>query len=442
MQAQAAECAPDHGVEVSARIGLNSGEVLVRAIGNDLSMDYDAIGPTVHLASRMEQLASPGTIRLTVATAGLAEGFVELGELGRVPVKGLSQPVETFDLHRASGRRGRASRQRPAGASRPSSAARTNWSALDRARELAAAGQGQMVALIGDPGVGKSRLFYEFTRSRANAAVAGAGGHVGLIGQGGLLGSGCRLAQDLLRRLRLTTIGGSAPRRSLGKVLMLDEALRSVLPAVLALLDLPVGDVAWQTLDPPQRRRRTLDGLKALLVRESQRQPLALVFEDLHWIDGETQALLESLVESMPTCRMLLLLNYRPEYRHSWGSRAHYTQLRLDPLEAKGAQELLTGLLGDAPELLELKLRLLEASDGNPLFMEEGVRMLVDTGVLSGTRGAYRSIRRPDEIEIPASVAAIIAARIDRLGAAEKTALQLAAVIGEEVPLAAARGHI
>jgi predicted ATPase len=183
---------------------------------------------------------------------------------------------------------------------------------------------------------------------------------------------------------------GDDPRRSaekvLGKVLMLDEALRPVLPAVLALLDLPVEDAAWQALDPPQRRRRTLDGLKSLLVRESQLQPLAVVLEDLHWIDGETQALLESLVESIPTCRMLLLVNYRPEYRHDWGSRAHYAQLRIDPLEAVGAAELLSDMLGDAPDLAELKRRLLGASEGNPLFLEESVRILVDTGALCGVR--------------------------------------------------------
>jgi pimeloyl-ACP methyl ester carboxylesterase len=171
-------------------------------------------------------------------------------------------------------------------------------------------------------------------------------------------------------------------------------------------------------------------------VRESHRQPFALVLEDLHWIDGETQALLENLVESMPTCRMLLLVNYRPEYRHGWASRAHYTQLRIDPLDVAGADELLEGLLGAAPDLSELKDRLLEASEGNPLFLEESVRILVETGVLSGARGAYRMMRRPEEIEIPASVVAIIAARIDRLDAAQKTMLQLAAVMGEDVPLA------
>ena len=434
MQVQAAALRGAHGVEVSVRVGLNSGEVLVRAIGNDLSMDYDAIGQTVHLASRMEQLASPGTIRLTAATANLAEGFVDLRALGPVPVKGLSQPIEAFDLLDVGAARTRLQASAIRGLT-PFVGRGSELSTLDRARELAAAGQGQMVALVGDPGVGKSRMLYEFTRSGRMRPW--------LVLEGTSVSSGMASSWapviDLLKNY-FAIAPGDDPRRSaervLGKVLMLDEALRPVLPAVLALLDLPVEDAAWQALDPPQRRRRTLDGLKGLLVRESQRQPLALVFEDLHWIDGETQALLDSLVESLPTCRMLLLVNYRPDYRHGWGSRAHYTQLRIDPLEAAGAEELLSSLLGDAPDLAELRHRLLEASEGNPLFLEESVRGLADTGVLAGERGAYRLTRRPAEIEIPASVAAIIAARIDRLGAAEKTVLQLAAVVGEEVPLA------
>jgi class 3 adenylate cyclase/pimeloyl-ACP methyl ester carboxylesterase len=433
MQAQAAALRAAHGVEVSVRVGLNSGEVLVRAIGNDLSMDYDAIGPTVHLASRMEQLASPGTIRLTAATADLAEGYVDLQALGRVPVKGLSQPIEAFDLIGVGAARTRLQAAAARGLT-PFVGRREEVSALDRARALAATGQGQMVALIGDPGVGKSRLFYEFTRRAVMRPW--------LVLEGVSVSSGRATSwapvADLLKSYFAIT-PADEPRHSaekvLGRLLMLDEALRPVLPAVLALLDLPVEDAVWQALDPPQRRRRTLDGVKAVLVRESQRQPLVLVFEDLHWIDGETQALLDSLVESLPTCRMLLLVNYRPDYRHGWGSRAHYTQLRIDPLEAAGVEALLSKLLGEAPELAELKQRLLEASEGNPLFLEESVRGLVDTGVLAGERGAHRLTRRPDEIAIPASVAAIIAARIDRLGAAEKTVLQLAAVIGEDVPL-------
>jgi class 3 adenylate cyclase len=434
MRIEAAELRGARGVEVSARIGLHSGEVLVRAIGNDLSMDYDAIGPTVHLASRMEQLASPGTIRLTAATAGLAEGFVDLHPLGQVPVKGLSHPVEAFDLLGVGAARTRLQAAAGRGLT-PFVGRKDELAALDRARELAAAGQGQIVALVGEPGVGKSRLFYELTHSARMRPW--------LVIEGTSVSSGSASSWapvvDLLKPY-FDIAQGDERRRSaekvLGKILLLDETLRPILPAVLALLDLPVEDAAWQALDPPQRRRRTLDGLKALLVRESQRQPLALVLEDLHWIDGETQALLDSLVESMSTCRLLLLVNYRSEYRHGWGSRAHYTQLRIDPLEAAGAEELLAGLLGEAESLAELRRRLLEASEGNPLFLEESVRNLVDAGVLSGAGGAYRLVRQPDGIEVPASVAAIIAARIDRLSTAEKTALQLAAVVGEDVPLA------
>ncbi|MCE3248628.1 MAG: family ATPase, partial [Geminicoccaceae bacterium] len=425
MQVQAAELRGAHGVEVSARVGLHSGEVLVRTIGNDLSMDYDAIGPTVHLASRMEQLASPGTVRLTAATARLAEGFVDLRALGPVPVKGLSQPIEAFDLLGVGAARTRLQASAGRGLT-PFVGRQDELAALERAHERAAAGHGQIVALIGDPGVGKSRLLYEFALSTRMGPW--------LVLESTSVSSGSASAWapvvDLLKGY-FAIAPGDDPRRSaeqvLGRVLMLDEALRPVLPAVLALLDLPVADAAWHALDPPQRRRRTLDGLKALLVRESARQPLALLFEDLHWIDGETQALLDGLVESLPTCRVLLLVNYRPEYRHGWGSRAHYTQLRIDPLAAEGAEQLLSGLLGDAPELADLTRRLLEASEGNPLFLEESVRNLADAGVLAGARGAYRLARQPGELEVPASVAAIIAARIDRLGAAEKTALQLAA---------------
>ena len=220
-----------------------------------------------------------------------------------------------------------------------------------------------------------------------------------------------------------------------GQVLTLDETLQDTLPALLSLLEVLPDDSPFRTLDPPQRRQRTLQALKRVLLRESQVQPLLLVFEDLHWIDAETQALLDSLVESLPTARLLLLVNYRPEYQHGWGSKTYYTQLRLDPLPPASADALLQALLGDDPSLVPLKQLLITRTAGNPFFLEESVRTLVETGVLVGEPGAYRLAQALPTIQVPATVQAVLAARIDRLPPEEKRLLQTAAVVGTEVPL-------
>jgi tetratricopeptide (TPR) repeat protein len=211
--------------------------------------------------------------------------------------------------------------------------------------------------------------------------------------------------------------------------------LQDTLHALLALLDVLPEDSPFLQLDPPQRRQRTLAALKRVLLRESQVQPLLLVFEDLHWIDTETQALLDSLVEGVPTARLLLLVNYRPEYQHGWGSKTYYTQLRLDPLPPASADALLQALLGDDPSLAPLKELLIARTEGNPFFLEESVRTLVETGVLVGEPCAYRLGQALPTIQVPATIQAVLAARIDRLPPEEKRLLQTAAVIGTEVPL-------
>src|SRR5439155_7051319 len=220
-----------------------------------------------------------------------------------------------------------------------------------------------------------------------------------------------------------------------GQVVTLDPALQDTLPALLSLLDALPDDSPFVQLDPPQRRQRTLDALKRVVLRESQEQPLLLVFEDLHWIDSETQALRNSLVESVPTSRLLLLVNYRPEYQHGWGSKTSYTQLRLDPLPPVSADEFLQALLGDDPRLKPLTDLLIARTEGNPFFLEESVRTLAETGVLVGERGAYRLGQALAGIQVPATVQAVLAARIDRLPAEAKRLLQTAAVLGTEVPL-------
>src|SRR5262249_23272853 len=218
--------------------------------------------------------------------------------------------------------------------------------------------------------------------------------------------------------------------------LTLDATLQETLPALLALLEALPEASPFLPLDPSQRRQCTLAALQRLLLRDSQVQPLLLVFEDLHWIDSETQALLDGLVERLPTAQLLLLVNYRPEYQHSWGNKTYYTQLRLDPLPPASAAEVLQALLGDDPSLVPLKQFLITRTEGNPFFLEESVRTLVETGVLVGTPGAYVLVKPLDSLQVPATVQAVLAARIDRLPAEEKHLLQTAAVIGTEMPFA------
>jgi class 3 adenylate cyclase/tetratricopeptide (TPR) repeat protein len=423
-----------HGLELRIRVGLNAGEVVVRAIGNDLHMDYSAVGETTHLAARMEQMAMPGTIRLTAATLRLVEGLVQVIALGPVPVKGLAEPVEVFELVGASGIRQRLQAAVARGLSR-FVGRETECAALVHVLERAQAGDGQVVALVGEAGVGKSRLVYEFVHSHrtqgwrvlesASVSYGKATPYFPVI--------------DLLRRYA-TVEERDDPRtiraRVTGQVLTLDEGLQEAIPALLSLLEALPADSPFHTLDPPQRRQRTLEALKRVLLRESQAQPLVLVFEDLHWIDSETQALLDSLVESLPMAHVLLLINYRPEYQHGWGSKTYYTQVRLDPLPPGSAEELLRVLLGEDPSLATLKRLLIARTEGNPFFLEESVRTLVETGVLVGESGAYRLAQPLASLQqVPATVHAVLAARIDRLPPEAKHLLQTAAVIGTEVPL-------
>ena len=429
----AAEVQRSHGVPVQIRVGLNAGEVVVRAIGSDLHMDYTAVGQTTHLAARMEQMAMPGSILLTQAALSLAEGYVQVTPLGPVPVKGLAAPLDVFELVGASGIRRRLQAMAARGLTR-FVGRDTEFAALVQALEHAGDGHGQVVAVVGEAGVGKSRLVYECVHSHhtqgwrvlesASVSYGKATPYFPVL--------------DLLRRyahLEEHDDPRTIRAKVTGQLLTLDEALQDAIPPLLALLDALPDDSPFLTLDPPQRRQRTLAALKRVLLRESQVQPVLVVFEDLHWIDTETQALLDSLVESLPTARLLLLVNYRPEYQHGWGSKTYYVQVRLDPLPPASADAFLQALLGDDPGLEALKPLLIARTAGNPFFLEETVRTLVESGVLAGERGAYRLAQALASIQVPATVQAVLAARIDRLPPEEKRLLQTAAVIGYEVPL-------
>src|SRR6266542_1353623 len=435
MRRQAEQSLRQHGAEIHARVGLNSGEVVVRMISDDLHVDYTALGQTVHLAARMEQLASPGTIRLTPETLGLVEGYVQVRPLGPVPVKGLAEPLAVFELVGAAMARTRLQAAAARGLTR-FVGREAELEQLRRAQQLAGDGHGQVAAVVGEAGVGKSRLVYEFTHSHRlqgwlvlEASSVSYGKATGYLPVIDLLKGYFKIQdRDDLREIR---------EKLTGKLLALDRALEPSLPALLSLLDVPVDDPAWQTLAPTQRRQQTLDGVKRLLLREAREQPLLVLFEDLHWIDGETQALLDGLVDSLASARLLLLVNYRPEYEHAWAGRTFYSQLRLDALPQESTTELLGALLGDEPGLAPLKELLVKR--GNPFFVEETVRTLVETKVLAGERGQYRLAQPIGSIQIPPTVQVMLAARIDRLPSEEKQLLQVAAVVGKDVPFALLR---
>jgi class 3 adenylate cyclase/tetratricopeptide (TPR) repeat protein len=422
------------GVPIQIRVGVNSGEVIVRSVGSDLRMDYTAVGQTTHLAARLEQTAMPGSVLISAETLRLAEDYVEVKPLGLVRVKGLAEPIDVFEVTGAGTVRTRLQRSAARGLSR-FVGRDVELDQLRQALEQAGAGRGQVVAVVGEPGVGKSRLFHEFLHSHRTRGWVVLQGTSVSYGRASpylpvieMLKAYFKIEErDDVRAVRAKVTGA---------LLTLDEALKDIVPPILGLLDALSDDHPFLTLAPPRRRQATLDALRRLILREAQAEPVILVFEDLHWIDSETQALLDALVESLPTARLLIAVNYRPEYRHGWSQKTFYRQLPIAPLTGASADELLRLLLGDDPALRPLAQLLIERTDGNPLFLEESVRTLVETRALVGEPGRYRLARPGAPITVPPTVQAILAARIDRLAPEDKQLLQAASVVGKDVPFA------
>jgi class 3 adenylate cyclase/tetratricopeptide (TPR) repeat protein len=420
------------GFLLQIRVGLNSGEVAARTLGGELPTKYAVDGQAVHLAARMEQLAIPGTILMASQTFRLTQGYLETKALGSMVVKGLTAPVETYEL---VGANTEASRLRVAAArgftrfvGRGSEISQLRW-----ARDQAQAGHGQVLAIVGEPGVGKSRLIHEFVRSQLKPDCRVF--EIGAVSYGKT--SYFPIAEFLRGYFQVATSDGPQAVREkvTGKLLRLDEALLPTLPALLMLLDIPEEETEVSTPPQLQRRRGTLEAVRRLLFRESESQPLVVVLEDLHNIDPETQALIDGLVDSLPATRILFVVSYRPEYRHRWSVRSYYSQIRVDALPAASARELLDGLVGTQPGLDPLKHMLIERTAGNPFFLEESVLSLVESGVLSGGPGDYNVTKPAADLKVPPTVESLLAARLDRLSPVDKRLLQAAAAIGNRVQL-------
>jgi tetratricopeptide (TPR) repeat protein len=383
-------------------------------------------------------MAPTGSIAISEASRKLVEGYFQLKALGPTLVKGLAEPVNVYEVTGLGALRTRlqvaARRGLTKFVGRESELAQ-----MRRALESARAGHGQLVAAIGDPGVGKSRLFFEF-KAVAQSGCLELEAYSVSHGKA----SAYLPVIDLLKNyFEILPEDDERKRREkvAGKVTILDRSLEDTLPYLYGLLGIVEGDDPLAQMDGQIKRRRTLDAIKRILLRESMNQPLMVIFEDLHWIDEQTQALLNLLADSIGTAKILLLVSYRPEYSHQWNSKTYYTQLRLDPLGRESAAEMLSAMLGDSEGLSALKGLIIEKTEGTPFFIEETVQVLFDDGALV-RNGATHLTTPLGQLKIPPTVQAILASRIDRLPPEAKDLLQTLAVIGREFPLSLIRAVI
>lgn len=439
------------GLSIQVRIGANSGEVLVRSIRSDLQMDYAAVGETTHLAARMEQIATPGSIFITAEVMSLSEGFIDVKPLGPIPVKGVRDPIDVFELIGAGPVRSRL--QAAAARGLTQFVGRTaEMNGLREALQWADAGRGQVVATVGEAGVGKSRLLYEFVHSHytrgcliLEANSASHGRAVPYLAMTDFLKSYFKIAdRDGARAIR---------ERVTGKILSLDQSLQDSVAPLLYILEALPDDHPFHSLEPLQRREQTAYAVRRLVFGESRLQPVVMVFEDLHWNDSSTMGVLNGLVDDLREKRVLLLVSYRPGHQDNWADRTYYRHLRLDPLPRESIDELLYALLGADPSLAGLKEFLVARAEGNPFFLEEIVQTLVETQVLGGERGRRHLARPISTVQVPPMVQDVIASRIDRLPPVEKRLIREASVIGKDfslkllhliadMPEADLRGHL
>jgi class 3 adenylate cyclase/tetratricopeptide (TPR) repeat protein len=422
--------------DIALRIGVNSGEVVIHSIGNDLSMNYDAVGKTVHLAARMEELATPGKILLTAATHKLAKGYISAVSRGRVTAKGIAELVETFELTAmlpttrwlARSSQGRHSvlvgRQ-------------AELRSLRNTLESVADGNGQALTVVGAAGLGKSRLIHDFIRDIPDGWAVFEAACVPQRTRSSYypVSNLVRAVFGITHDETPDTIG----RRIREEIGLLDSKLSAFLPCFLALFDLSTDDQEWKNLEPYEKRRETIEAVRALILERARRAPLVILIEDVHWMDAETRLVLHNLVSSVRAARIFLIVTQRPE--GCWTDRG-LIRLDLLPLDDTASDELLDRLMGVDVTLLSLKKRIQARAQGNPLFLEELVQGLAETGSLEGQPGQYRISKPAGRVEIPQTIHSVLAARIDLLDASPKRLIQTSAVIGPDISIALLSGML
>ncbi len=436
LERYSAKVVADGGSPIQGRVGVNTGEVVVRSIQTGAGQtEYMPIGHTTNLASRMQTAAPVGSIAVSENTRKRCEGYFILKPLGATRVKGVSEPVNVYEVTGFGPLRTRL--QRSAGRGLTKFVGREReMEALQHAAEQARSGHGQIVAAMAEPGVGKSRLYFEFMAKNQSdwmvletfsVSHGKAWAYLPVID---LLRNYFKIANEDNERTRREKITG--------RVLALDRSLEDTLPYLVSLLGIVDGADPLSQMDGRIKKRRTLEAIKRILLRESLNQPLMVIFEDLHWIDEQTQEFLNLLADSIATANVLLLMNYRPEYSHQWNRKTYYTQLRLDPLGRDSADEMLSALLGDGKDMASLKRLIMKRTEGNPFFLREIVQALFEDGVLQ-RNGSVKLAKSMNLVKVPATVQAVLAARIDRLPSDDKELLQTLAGVGREFALSLLR---
>jgi len=419
-----------YGVTFKMRLGLNSGPVVVGSIGDDLRMDYTAVGDTTNLAARMESHCKPGHILVSEHTHAHSKAYFEFKTVGPLAVKGKEKPQEAYVLIRAGAVETRIGASVARGLTRFVGRTREQ-EALKEALDRMRAGSGRVVGIVGEAGVGKSRLLLEFKNSLPEGEYTYLEGRCVQYG-------GSMAYLPILGVLRsYFDIKDGEPEMTVNqrmkeKVLGLDKNLKHLILPFQEILSLEVEDEKYLQIDANQRKMMAFDAIRDLLVRESQNRPLVLVIEDLHWMDKTSEKFLDHLIASLTNTRILLILLYRPEYTHQWGSKSCYGKIGLDQLSTHTSTELVQAILEGGEVASDLRELVLNRTGGNPLFVEEMTQSLVENGTILKKDHQYVLTRKASEIQVPDTIQGIIAARIDRVDEGVKRIMQVASVIGRE----------
>ena len=415
---------------VKMRIGIHTGPVVVGTLGNDLRVEFTAVGDTVNLASRMEQMAEPGTTYVTEDTFKLTEGYFRFEALGEKEIKGKEKPLKVYQVIAPSSRRTRFDVSAERGLT-PFVGRQRELELLLDGFERSREGRGQAISIISEAGIGKSRLLYEFRKAVTNEDV--------IFLEGRCLSYSRNVAYhpivDILKanfEIQDNDTDQQIRQKvtSFLKIIQVDEP--STLPYLLELLSVKESGIEKMQMSPEARKDRTLEALKRITLKGSEVRPLIMAVEDLHWMDRSSEDALKQLLESISGSRVFLIFTYRPEFVHTWGSRSYHSQVTLNRLSNRESLAMLSHILGTQNIDRSLEELILSKTEGIPFFIEEFIKSLIDLKVIEKTDKTYHLSKDLKTVSIPSTIQDVIMARIDKLPEAARDVLRTGSVIERE----------